>query len=412
MVALTVPLCGQPVLTAWRINTAGETGTYHLQNGTIGTLLANVQQVQYDNSYAYISASGIPSYEIGPWGPNPNVPRQQNYVVAIPRQPVDAITPVRTPPGAIGLFVNGVAIYNAWDTFSWSNATHSESPQGDGIWNRNGGVVEAPGFDPCDGHPQQQGAYHHHEYPQCLGKQLGASSSEHSPLMGYAFDGYPIYGPWGFDANGIVRRMESSFRLRTMTQRHTLPNGQTLQPNQYGPDVSPQFPLGRYLEDFEFAPGLGDLDEHDGHFCITPDYPTGTYAYFLPIDAAGEPEFPYTIGMTFKGTPYTADFGQSRITPPSTGLSQLRVLTISSFSPDRASAAGTVVINGKGFLDTTAVSFHDAPASFVVDSDTQIRAAIPSNAKSGRLRIDRADAYVYSTTDFLVVVSRRRRAAH
>ncbi len=408
--ALTIPLFAQPVLTSWRINTTAETGTYHLQNGTTGTLLANVQQVQYDNAYAYISASGIPSYDIGPWGPNPNVPRQQNYVVAIPRQPVDATTPVRTPPGANGLFVNGVAIYNAWDTFSWSNATHSETPQGDGVWNRNGGVVEAPGFDPCDGHPQQQGAYHHHEYPACLGKQLGATSTQHSPILGFAFDGYPIYGPWGFDPSGVVRRMESSFRLRVITQRHSLPNGQALQPNQYGPDVSSQFPLGRYLEDYEFVPGLGDLDEHDGHFCITPDYPTGTYAYFLPIDAGGEPEFPYTIGMTFKGSPYTADFGQSRINLPS-GLTQLRVLTITTFSPDRGTGSSRVVITGKGFLDVTTVFFGDVSAPFIVDSDTQITATIPSNAKSGRIRADRADAYVRSTTDFSVIAGKRRRAS-
>src|SRR5258708_31965398 len=66
--SLAVHLAAQPALTSWRLNTTGETGTYTLQNGTKGTLPANVQLVQYDATYVYVSASGIPSYDIGPFG--------------------------------------------------------------------------------------------------------------------------------------------------------------------------------------------------------------------------------------------------------------------------------------------------------------------------------------------------------
>jgi hypothetical protein len=58
-------------------------------------------------------------------------------------------------------------------------------------------------------------------------------------------------------------------------------------PNQYGPDVSDEFPLGTFAEDYEYLPGAGDLDQFNGRFTKTPEYPAGTYAYFLSTDDAG-----------------------------------------------------------------------------------------------------------------------------
>lgn len=71
--------------------------------------------------------------------------------------------------------------------------------------------------------------------------------------------------------------MKSSYRLRNITQRHTLPDGTQLNSSLYGPDVSAQFPLGAYMEDYEFVENLGDLDRSNGRFVVTPEYPNGTY---------------------------------------------------------------------------------------------------------------------------------------
>ena len=83
----------------------------------------------------------------------------------------------------------------------------------------------------------------------------------------------------------------------------------TLSPSEYGPSVS-TYPLGRYLEDNEYLADLGktqgtdfDLDEHNGRFCVTPEYPSGTYAYFVSISSNGMPAFPYNIGRAFYGAP-------------------------------------------------------------------------------------------------------------
>ena len=86
----------------------------------------------------------------------------------------------------------------------------------------------------------------------------------------------------------------------------SLPNhtsvSQSLTETQYGPAVSATFPPGRYLEDFEWASGVGDLDQYNGRFTVTPEFPGGTYAYFVTIDASGTPAFPYIIAGQFYGT--------------------------------------------------------------------------------------------------------------
>ena len=76
------------------------------------------------------------------------------------------------------------------------------------------------------------------------------------------------------------------------------------------PDVSTSFPLGRYIEDNDYLGDLGktqgvdfDLDEYNGRYCVTPEYPGGTYAYFVAVTSAGLPTFPYNVGKRYYGAP-------------------------------------------------------------------------------------------------------------
>ncbi len=202
---------------------------------------------------------------------------------------------------------------------------------GDGIWVRNAYYGERQTFDACVGHQPQNGAYHHHASPTCLRAQLGdnvelvtsrrtgnvyreVAAPKHSPILGWAFDGYPIYGPYGYsearNAASAVRRMRSGYKLRSITLRGTLPDwalavhpgvSQVLTAAQQGPPINAEFPLGRYVEDFEWAASNGDLDVHNGRFSVTPEYPNGTYAYFVTLEADGTPAFPYILGGTYYG---------------------------------------------------------------------------------------------------------------
>ena len=283
-----------PEITSWILNTTGQTG--------YGGILTNVQQVQYSTNNVYVTTTCIPDYSIGPWSNNPNTPVNQNFVFKITRNPVaNTGNAIVTPLGHIGVWSNGVSVFNAKDGMSYNNQ---------GFWSRDALVFEGISFDNCLGHPAPNGEYHHHVNPTCLYDDT--DDSKHAPLIGFAFDGFPIYGAYGYDqpnGTGIFRKMQSSYQLRNITSRTTLPNGTVLQPSQYGPAISGQYPLGSFLEDYEYVAGSGDLDVHNGRFCVTPEYPNGIYAYFVTIDGNENPVYPYVIGPTYYGTVQAGNTG-------------------------------------------------------------------------------------------------------
>jgi hypothetical protein len=281
-------VCGaqitDPAITSW-ILSASQTG----YNG----ISANVQSVNYTNSDVYVTCTCIPGYDVGPWTANPNTPANQNFCFKIARTPEENTgTKTKTPLGHVGVWTNGVSVFNALDAQSYNNQN---------VWFRNAYFFEGVSFDNCLGHPAPNGEYHHHVNPVCLYDQL--TTTVHSPIVGYAFDGFPIYGAYGYtntDGTGAIKRMTPSYRTRNIANRTTLPNGTAA--SSAGPAVNTQYPLGAFIEDFEHVQGLGDLDEHNGRFAITPDYPNGTYAYYVTIDEDANPIYPYSLGATYYGT--------------------------------------------------------------------------------------------------------------
>tara|TARA_Y100000004_G_scaffold192607_1_gene253459 strand:- start:723 stop:4901 length:4179 start_codon:yes stop_codon:yes gene_type:complete len=243
----------------------------------------------------------------------------------------------------------------------------------------------------------------------------------HSKILGMSFDGYPIYGPWGYNSSGTVVRETPGYRLKTTAELSgarpgvntastvtysvtvssgkflfdgsTLPfldlkRGKTYVFNQdnitnidnqlffsttedgwhagVGGDVSyvygeshsityhldgsavtlnnylanfnsattrelrfvvpvdapnllhvfsnttqdagirtvqDGYILGDLVTDYIYDSGVGTLDEYNGKFGVTPEYPNGTYAYFMPEDSSGNPLYPYAIGPRYYGTP-------------------------------------------------------------------------------------------------------------
>jgi len=281
-----------PQVECWRINVLDATG--------YGGLFADVRGVKYNDTYVYASSSGIPSYSIGPWPGNPGSPTDGNWTFRIARNPQPKTgTKTATGLGHIGVWVNGVTIFNASDARSYNNKN---------VWHQNAIIVEGPGFDACGGHPAMV-EYHNHQNANCM---FTESSQMHSAIVGFAFDGYPIYGPYGYtntDGSGEIRRIKSSYRKRSITTRTTLANGTVLTSANYGPAISTMYPLGYYIEDYELVTNLGDLDLSNGRVCVTPEFPQGTYAYFVTLDAAGSPEYPYIIGPSYYGVVDTANTG-------------------------------------------------------------------------------------------------------
>ena len=273
-----------PTITSWHQNTT-LTG--------YGGYVSNVQLVQYNASYVYVSTNCIPEYAIGPWPSNPNVPSPQNIVCQFPRNPVQNTgTLTKTGLGTIGLWSNGVSIFNPEDGFHWNSSTSAWAMGPGTSWNRNALIFEGVSFDSCLGHPAPGGDYHNHVNPKCLYND--ADSTHHSPIIGYAFDGFPIYGAYGYasvsSASGPIKRMRSSYILTTDTTRSS------------GPHPIATYPLGDCVDDYIYTAGAGDLDVHNGRFCYTPEYPAGTYAYFVTIDDSLKPAYPFVIGPTYYGT--------------------------------------------------------------------------------------------------------------
>lgn len=320
---------------------------------------AGVMQVSYSESWVYLRSSGLGYHTMGPWYLNAahtqlfgNYPANQNVLYRIPRTPAVPTTKTLTAGGAIGYTVDGVALFDNRDTFSYTNASSSDaSPtsgggRGDGIWNRDAYVNEGVTFDPAFAH-QAGSNYHYHANTPALRFQLGdhvdynattktyseksGTPTAHSPILGWLADGYPLYGPYGYssamDATSGIRRMTPGYQKRDGTNgttnlsgtgRTTLPawatraqnRSATLAANQSGPAVNATYTLGHYLEDYDYLGELGktqgtdfDLDLYNGRFCVTPEFPNGTYAYFITIEADGTPKFPYTLGRWYYGSP-------------------------------------------------------------------------------------------------------------
>jgi len=118
-----------------------------------------------------------------------------------------------------------------------------------------------------------------------VGVDVAAGIGTHSPIVGWAYDGCPIYGPYGYsdpDDIGEVKRLIS---------------GYTKDINWFDrPDV----PSGFFVNDWKYN-AHGDLDNHNGRFCKTPEFPNGIYAYFATIASDNiTPIFPYFIGKTYR----------------------------------------------------------------------------------------------------------------
>jgi FtsP/CotA-like multicopper oxidase with cupredoxin domain len=371
LVTLASRAQADPQLTSWftsnsgqyaRIyaSTADETAATRVKSATwsrgLGTqsspTYSDVNEIAYSANWVYIRTTGLASHMMGPWPANfPNFPANTATIYRIPRVPTIPTTKTRTGLGAIGRFVNGVSFFDNRDAFSYVNSTNTETNPGDGIWSRDAYVNELATFDPALAH-QAGNNYHYHAQPVALRSQLGdhvtynattnryteaVTTPAHSPIIAWAADGFPVYGPYGYSnptsSSSGVRLMVSGYVARngsngttnlTTAGRHTLPawaavaqnnRSTTLATTEYGPDVSTTYPLGRYIEDNDFLGDLGftqtndgtvrdfDLDKYNGRTCVTPEFPSGTYAYFTTITSGGTPVYPYNIGRQYYGNP-------------------------------------------------------------------------------------------------------------
>ena len=351
-----VPLC-----TAWRINTTEVAAV--LQSTDQAAPLTEVQSVaaSTDGQTVSIATEGIPAYQtlvtaellealnarpkaatdfrdgspaveegdlvdfgadigfssnstcptgggFGYWPPGPECPAPIGASYSFPAAPEPATTPCETGLDAIGVWVNGVAMFN------WSDG---QSYQGEGSWLILAPVAESYDVDICGGHAAGD-TYHHHSPPGCLEELLEDEGTEHSPVYGFAADGYPLHGPWyaagesaascwkarDYDdpdsATGCGVAGVRSCQLVDATD----PSQGTVEVSA-GPDTDAEITSlsgnvfiassGYFYQDWWFdsdcaAAGGAALDEHNGH-------EHGELGYHYHLSSS----FPYTVGPRLRG---------------------------------------------------------------------------------------------------------------
>jgi hypothetical protein len=242
--------------------------------------LTNEVRITTTGQTRRVQSNGIPDHAPGqfPNARNPNTIRAQDYDFRMPLSPQKKAAPAPYRMQPFGVAVNGVVL----DPFAaeWWRGDPSSGWQ----YEPQGGAIDL-GLDEHNAHVQPNGAYHYHGIPTGLLQRL--SGGENKPvLLGWAADGFPIYGPWGpsdpMDLNSPPRKLQSGYRVKAGARPADGPGG------QYD---------GSFVQDYEWAAGHGDLDKNNGRHGVTPEFPQGTYYYvltdaypFIPRQFAGEPD--------------------------------------------------------------------------------------------------------------------------
>lgn len=239
--------------------------------------LGNVVSMTTNSSQRIFTGNGLPNHKTGsfPNANNPNTISTQNISFKVPLNPKLSSTVTYQKLGKFGVALNGIP-FDPGAAEYWNRDSNSG-------WQFEalGGGVNL-GLDESNAHVQPNGSYHYHGIPNGLLKEL--KETQHSPLVGYAADGFPIYVMYGLSdpmsPQKGVRKMKTSYRVKSGT-RPSGPGGSY---------------TGIFVEDYEYVPGLGDLDECHGRYNVTPNYPEGIYSYYITD------EFVY-VGRCWKGTP-------------------------------------------------------------------------------------------------------------
>lgn len=151
----------------------------------------NLVLIFKDDGFLTMKAHNLPNHPTakfpdtyGTQGYNPNYIQELDKTYRLPLEPVldseaKAVdkknTGMALPMGAIGVAVNGVVFYNPFDA----------------------GMTDASNImDRCCGHPSQDNRYHYHKYPICVNTPFADKGDAPSQVIGFAFDGLPIYGPY------------------------------------------------------------------------------------------------------------------------------------------------------------------------------------------------------------------------
>ena len=219
-----------------------------------------------------LQSNGVPNHDFNDGSRSfPNNLSEQSQSYEITAAPTFASTNTQLAIGMDnGLMLNGVKI----DLLAAACFRVGNEKTGCGDMSnpwRFDPMFPANGFavDSHNAHVQPSGSYHYHATPNAL---FSAETAVESPVVGFAADGFPIFGSW-FNDNGAVRKAQSSYRLKSGDRAPV--SGYPTPEGNYD---------GTYRQDYEYIDGFGDLDECNGMQI------NGVYGYFITNT------FPFILG--------------------------------------------------------------------------------------------------------------------
>jgi hypothetical protein len=348
-----------------------------------------------------IVATGLPYHSYGNVQ-SENLATDQSYSQIIPLRggTYAAGGHANIPEGIIGYCLNGVAVFNPSagnlapeglelvTNFDY-NAAYASSQTLEYTFNQD----QAGGIADSDGQYSYRDFSFRNAWISGIGNDLNDAdkieiseipylrtglehADGHSKILGFALDGYPIYGPNGYsvatDPSSGISRMTSSYGLKVSSYRiGIISDLQT-------------YPMGMFIQDYEYT-GNGTLDKHNGRYCITPDYPNGTYAYFVTTTNAGTPVYPYVIGPTFFGDAAPQDRNDAsngKGTPPRTynifnsnAVQAIAKAYITNGKVTRVS----LITSGSGYFKAPRIEFEGGLDTTIVNRPAKAVAILKSN---------------------------------
>lgn len=273
-----------------------------------GGLPESKVEIREEGNHRIIRANGIPNHATGsfPNRHNPNAIAEKNYTFRMTLTPKVTAKPTSTGSAWFGVALNGVPFEPGTQEF------YQHDRSSGWTYEAIGGESNL-GIDQSLAHVQPNGSYHYHGAPLGLIEKL-VGDGQRMLLVGWAADGFPVYSSYGHSeatqAASPLRKMKSSYRLKS---------GQR---PQSAKDPGGTYD-GNFTQDFEYVAGLGDLDECNGRFGITPEFPGGIYHYYCTEEfprvsrfwrGTGDPSFqkqgpPPGVGRPGEGTQGSKDNG-------------------------------------------------------------------------------------------------------
>jgi len=222
-----------------------------------------------------VVANGIPDHDVGtfPNPDNPNTISEQTVSESFTLTPIqsDTATLMGGPRGVLGIVLNGVKIDAGTGGSCDDSGDNCSLADNSGNWSIEALSQDTFSFgtDDNNAHVQPDGTYHYHGMPEGFISLRGGNSSTMT-LIAWAADGFPIYARYGYSTADDA---SSSLKVMTGSYQHI----STVSDNRPSTDI---YPLGTFAQDWEYVAGSGDLDECNGRFGVTPEFPQGIYHYY------------------------------------------------------------------------------------------------------------------------------------